>query len=238
MRFTSTLLAALALMALPALAAPALADDEKRRTMSMTGIGEASDVPDMATISTGVVSEARTAAEALAANTRAMQAAVAGLKQLGIADRDLQTSNFSVSPTYHHDPKRNVPPKIVGYAVSNQLTVVVRDLESLGPVLDKVVRDGANQISGPNFGFTKPRELMDIARARAAADAERKAGLYAKALGLELGPIVSISEETHSPRPQPIHARMAAMESAGGPPPIESGELTLNIRVNVVWEVR
>jgi hypothetical protein len=233
--FRHAFAAAVIVLALPAAAAA----EQPARQLTMTGLGEVRDVPDMATISTGVVTEAETAARALAANTRAMAEAVASLKALGIEARDLQTSNFTVSPRYFHDPKSNRPPRITGYTVSNMLTVVVRDLDRLGAILDRVVRDGANQIGGPTFGFAETARLVDVARARAAADATRKARLYAEALGVELGPILSISEDGgFVPRPEPMRARMAMDSAAGAPPPIEGGELTLSARVNVVWEIR
>ncbi|VAW10387.1 hypothetical protein MNBD_ALPHA09-2257 [hydrothermal vent metagenome] len=215
----------------------AMAEETPRRTLTITGVGEVRGAPGRATISTGVVSEARTAAKALAANTKAMTAAIARIKALGIADRDLQTSSFSVFPRYYSEPKSRKPARIVGYTVSNQLTVIIRDLSELGRVLDAVVSQGANQISGPTFGFDDPEKLRDIARARAAADASRKAKLYAEALGVTLGPIVSISEAGNfSPRPTPMAARMEMDRSR--PVPIEAGELGLNARVNVVWEIQ
>lgn len=215
----------------------AMADEPPRRTITMTGVGDVRGAPGNATISTGVVTEDRTAAAALAANTKAMATALARLKDLGIASRDLQTSNFSIQPRYFHNPKSQQPPRIVGYTVSNQLTVVIRDLSNLGRVLDEVVRNGANQISGPSFGFENPEKLRDIARARAAADAWRKAKLYAGALQIELGPVVSVTESAgFSPQPMMRSARMAMAEAADVP--VEAGEVGLTAKVNIVWEIR
>jgi len=219
------------------LPAASRAEETPRRTLTMTGMGEVRGAPGKATISTGVVSEAATAAAALAANSKAMAAAIARLKALGIADRDLQTSNFSVVPRYFSARNSKKPPSIVGYTVSNQLAVVVRELSELGQVLDAVVSQGANQISGPRFGFDDPEKLRDIARARAAADALRKANLYASALGVTLGPILSVSETGRfSPRPIAMAARMESM--AARDVPIEAGELGLNAQVNIVWEIK
>lgn len=230
-------LALLALTALVVLApATAPAADQPRRTLTMTGTGQVQDAPDQATISAGVQTEARTAAAALEANTRAMSQAVASLKEAGIADRDLQTSRFQVSPVYsnNNNPQRNEPPRIVGYQVSNQLTVRVRDLARLGEILDQVVNQGANTINGPNFGFADPTERTDTARRRAVEDATRKARLYAEALGVSLGQIVSVDEQGGGfPRPE----AMAMRVSRGADVPIEAGELTLTVNVNIVWEL-
>ena len=218
-------------------AASALAEDTNRRILSMTGTGEVRRAPENATISSGVVSHGRNAAEALAVNTETMAAMIARLKSAGIEARDLQTSNFSVSPRYSRQNKSNQPPRIVGYAVSNQLTVMVRNLDDLGRVLDEVVSLGANQVNGPNFGFNDPEKLQDIARTRAAADASRKARLYAEALGLTLGDIVSVSESGgYSPQPMAmqVNMRMAAEVSV----PIETGEIGLNAQVNIIWSLK
>lgn len=224
----------LAALIVPALA---MAQETPRRTLTMIGLGEVRGTPGRATISTGVITEARTAAAALAANTKAMSAAITQLKALGIDDRDLQTSNFSVFPRYFVAQKSKKPPKIVGYTVSNQLSVVIRKLSELGRVLDAVVSQGANQISGPAFGFDDPEKLRDTARARAAADALRKANLYAQTLGVTLGPILSISEVgTFSPSPVFMAARIAGAPTRDVP--IKAGELGLSAQVNIVWQIK
>lgn len=228
--------AALTLMIFSALCLPAMAEETVRRSITMTGTGEVNGAPDKATISSGVVSESRTASEALAQNNEAMARALQRLKSFGIADRDLQTSNFSISPRYYHDPKGKQAPRIVGYTVSNQLTVIIRDLTLLGEVLDEVVSQGANQVSGPNFGIENPKSLRDIARKRATDDALRKAKIYTEGLNVSLGNVISITESGgYQPQPMPIHARAMAMEASV---PIEAGELGLSVSVNITWEIK
>jgi uncharacterized protein len=224
------------------LAGPALAQTPAARpdpaTISLVGQGEARAAPDMATISLGVISQARIAREALAANTRAMSEAVQSLKQAGIADRDLQTSQFSVQPQYQQDPQGRTPPRIVGYQVSNRLTARVRDLTKLGDVLDRVVALGANSVEGPVFGLAEPQAARDAARKAAAEDALRRARIYADALGVRLGRVLSVSEQgTAVPRPQPMMmARTAAVAEAAAVP-VEAGESTLTAQVAITWEI-
>lgn len=206
-------------------------------TIAMVGTGESRAAPDMATLNVGVVSQGRVAREALAANTRAMAEALAALKQAGIAERDLQTSGFSVQPQMQHDAQGRTPPRIVGYQVSNRLTVRVRDLSKLGEVLDRVVTIGANSVDGPHFGLADPTAARDDARKAAIADAQRRARLYAEALGVRLGRVVTVTEQAIAiPRPMPM-ATMARAAAEAAPVPIEAGESTLTATVSVLWEI-
>ncbi len=183
------------------LTAPALAQSntEKKGIIDIQAAGEVVTKPDMAQVTSGVVTDGETARDALSANTAAMEQLVDILKQAGIEDRDIQTSNFSVSPRYVYSNRKDangydLPPKIVGYQVSNNVSVRVRDLAILGQVLDKAVTVGANTISNINFGVSDTSELLNTAREQAMANAVAKAKLYAKAAGVELGRVMTISE--------------------------------------------
>ncbi len=146
--------------------------------MTVAGTGTVSAAPDMAEITTGVVTQAPTAAQALAANSQAMERLLQALGTLGIAARDIQTTNISVSPL-RRQGRDGQPPEITGYEVTNQVRVKVRDLSRLGRVLDQQVGQGANLVYGIQFGRQEPAPLQDEARKRAMADARRKAELYA-----------------------------------------------------------
>lgn len=228
-------LAPLALVA--GLALPAYAG-----TISIDGMGEVRAAPDMATITSGVTTQGATAREALDANTAAMANLVAALKEAGIEARDIQTSGFSVNPDYVYSDQRDAngytqPPKINGYQVMNTVTVAVRDLETLGTILDKSVTVGANTINGVSFSVADPSELFNEARRAAFADAREKAGLYAAAADSSLGELVSISESQsfNSPQPMPMYSMRA--EAAAAPVPVEAGELSFSINVTVQWEL-
>lgn len=241
--FAFALMAISTFVPLPALTGSALADDDgpKPGHISLTGIGEISGRPDMAVVSTGVVSEAKTARDALSANTAAMSNVVTWLKDNGIAEKDIQTSGFSVQPRYTqvrvNSNGERPPPRIVGYTVSNQVTIRVRAIENLGAILDHVVSNGANNVHGVSFTFADPGKMMDEARERAMKDAMRKAGIYTDAAGIALGRITAINEQSGH-RPQPQYARMQsmAMDSAESVP-MEAGEQTLRVQINVTWEL-
>jgi uncharacterized protein YggE len=222
-----------------ALTTPVFADG----SMQITGHGEVTAAPDTAIITSGVTSQAETAKEALEVNNADMQELIDTLKAAGIDPIDIQTSGFSVSPNYVYSDARDangyqLPPKITGYTVYNGVTVVVRDLANLGAVLDKAVTVGANQLSGVSFSVDDPRELYNEARKLAFVDARDKADLYADAAGVELGDLSLISELTgynQPPQPYAFKAEAAAMDRSIVP--VEVGQLTFSIDVNVSWDL-
>jgi uncharacterized protein YggE len=211
-----------------------------QQLLSVTGEGVVRARPDMAVITVGVVSEAQSARDALSENSQSMTAMIEALKARGIEERDLQTSNFSVSPVYsqppvNQDPSQAFVPEIVGYQVHNNLTVRVRALETLGDVLDEIVTLGANSISGPSFTVADPSEIEDQARRAAMRDAIRRGELYAEAAGVTLGPITRI-EEGYAPPPQPLaYASMERSMADQSSVPIEGGELEFTAQVSVSW---
>lgn len=216
---------------------------EPTPTLSLSGTGRVLAEPDMATIRAGVITQAATAKEALDENTARMTSVIQAFKDAGIPDMDLSTQNFSIQPEYRYDRSNNgvqKPPQIVSYRVENTAVVIVRDLDSLGGVLDTSVQVGANTISGPIFDVAEKGPLLDAARADAAEDALSKAEIYAETLGFELGPVMSISEGAIV-RPQPKAMMMARAEmaiAADSPPvPIEGGEVGLSVTVQVTWEI-
>lgn len=232
------LVAAAALSLAAASLAPALADgSQPPRTMSLTGHGEVHLAPDLAVVTMGVMSSAAIAREALDANTAAMQAVMAALAGAAIEARDIQTSNFAVNPRYDYGQNNAQPPKVVGYDVSNNVTVTVRQLESLGAVLDAVVSAGSNQINGVLFQVSKPEAATDEARKLAVADARRKAQVYAEASGVSLGPVVALTEGGGSQPPVPMFRSMRA-EAAAADVPIAQGEQAIAVDVSVTWEIK
>ena len=214
-----------------ALAAPALAQPAPR-TLTMTGSVTAKAAPDMADISASVATEAPTAAAALAANSAAMTRLFAALDRTGVARRNIQTSNFNVSPVYSNLGP-NAPQRLTGYRVGNEVHVVLEDIAKVGATLDALVGAGANQMNGLNFTIKDPAPLLARARADAVADARLRAQQYAAAAGLTLGPIQSVSEGGGEP-PRPMYRAMAM----AAPTPIAMGEESVSASVTIIWEIR
>lgn len=206
------------------------------RFVTVSGLGEVSAAPDMARVNVGVVTEDKTAAKAVAKNSTQMSGVFGLLRSLGIEDKDVQTSNFSVQPKYEtYESNRQRKDRIVGYRVFNQVRVKVRDLDDLGKVLDRVLTEGeANQLNGISFHISNPEPLLDQARRNAMDDAKRKANLYADQGGVTLGQILSI-QEFGSHRPQAPQVAYAMKERASADVPVARGEQSLSTSVSVTF---
>lgn len=231
------LIGAVALIAVAAFAPFAAAAAQTVRTFSVTGQGEARGVPNQAQLSAGVATVAATADAALAENARKMTGVFDALKRLGVPEKSIQTSNFSVQPQYSQNaPGDDAPPKISGYQVSNQVDVTLDDTKTLGPALDALVGAGANQINSVAFAIRDPGALQTTAREAAVADAIHRAQTYAHAAGVTLGQVVSLQEgETEAPRPM---FRMRAMAAAPVSTPTAAGELGVEASVSMVFEIK
>jgi uncharacterized protein YggE len=212
----------------------AQADDEKpRRAITVTASGTVAVVPDQARLSSGVITEAKTAREALTANTAAMQKVIAELKSAGIDAKDIQTASFRVDHRYTR-PEEGKSAKIDGYTVTNDVQVLVRDLDKLGDVLDRLVSAGANQSSGLNFEVSKAETALDEARKQAVANARRRAELYAAASGASVGEVLTITEGEAFAPPRPVFARAMKAEAV----PVERGTETLEASVTITWALK
>lgn len=214
----------------------AAGNDATPRMLVVSGEGKVMAKPDQAQLSAGVVTQAKTAAAALAANNAAMNKVFATLKSLGIPDNKIQTSNFSVNPQYPPYSSSNPQPhNIIGYQVSNQVTVIVDDLGKLGSALDALVKSGVNELNGVSFGFAKPDALEDRARRAAIAQAIFKAKGMAQAAGVTLGPILSIQEGgSETPRPLPMAMKAMAAEAVA----IAPGENTISVSVSITYAIQ
>ena len=245
-RFAIPVIAAAAAFAQPALAqqaGPVPAIEAGHTLLTVNAEGKSERTPDLALFNAGVTTQGRTAAEALGANSAAMTRVIAALKRAGIADRDIQTSNLNINPVYA-EPRR-LPdgstepkaPEIVGYQVNNSVSVRQRQLGDYGKVIDTLVSAGANQVNGPSFMLDKPDAALDAARTEAMGKARARADLYARAAGLKVVRIVSISEGGGYSPPMPVMYRMAAQDSVAAGAPVAAGEVSLNVNVTVQFEL-
>ncbi len=215
-------------------AAPAHAEDDKaRRSISVSASGSVTVEPDQARITSGVTTNGDTAREALTRNSAAMQKVIAELKSAGIDGKDIQTASFAVSPRYTRPAEGEVS-KIEGYSVSNEVQVLVRDLDKLGDILDRLVSAGANQTAGLSFEVSRAETLLDEARKQAVANALRRAQLYAQAAGAEVGEVLFITEGSGE-APRPVFMARAMKASSV---PVERGTETLEANVTITWALK
>lgn len=205
-------------------------------TVSISATGTIEKVPDIAIMTTGVQTEAKTASEAIAENAKRMASVFKAVEAAGIKKKDMQTSNFSLNPRYDYS-SRGSPPRLTGYTASNQLSVIVRDLDDLGETMDALVSAGSNQFNGLRFALDDPSDVQDQARKAAMKQARERAELYADAAGLKVKRIVTISESGgYNPGPQPL-AKARSLDAAESSTPIASGEVGYSITVNVMFEL-
>lgn len=237
---TVLLAAALSLPA-AAMASPALAQQStatEPATLSLSASGEVRIAPDLAIVSAGAVTRGDTASAALQANSRLMNEVFAALDRAGIAERDRQTSNLSVSPVYaSHDPRnpQSRPEReITGYEARNTVTATVRDLDRLGRTIDAMISAGANELQGVQFSAEDPSEARNEARRRAVAELMALRDLYAEAAGFEVIALHSLSESGGYSQPVMMRAERYSMDAAT---PIASGELTIEVSVNAIWRI-
>jgi uncharacterized protein YggE len=230
MRISTTIIA----FALLCFTVPALAQTHEMQRPQITASGEATlaVAPDLARLRAGVISEGKTAREASDSNKKTMAAVMAAITSAGIAEKDVQTSRYSIQPIY--DQNRPVPGSFKGFQASNNVTVKIRDLDKIGEIIDRSVAAGANSMGGVEFLVAEPSKLLDTARADAVADARRKAEILAQAAGAKLGPALTITEQSSGFQYPQLYQRMAA-----APPetPIATGEMTLRAAVTVSFEL-
>ena len=232
-----------ALLALPlAAAAPAFAQEMKPRepVISVTGDGESSVAPDMAIVNFAVVKQAKTAREALDENNKAMNDVLAALKSGGIAERDLQTSGFSIQPQYNYPQPvdgQQQQPQLIGYQTINSVTVRLRDLAKLGAVIDQSVTLGINQGGEIQFTNDKPDAAIEEARKAAVADAVKRAKTLSEAAGVKLGRILEINENVPRAMPQPVYRATMMKEASDAAVPVQGGENNYNVSVTVTFAI-
>ena len=205
-------------------------------TISVSGVGRVTLTPDRANFSVGVQSMAPNVAAAVQENNTRVEAIVAALRKLGAADAEIRTSHVSIYPQQDHQPGKQ--PRIVGYQVSNTVTVTRGNPAEVGRFLQAAVDAGANTVSGVSFTVSDPARGREGALQAAFADARAKADVLAKAATRTVGRALSITEGTAvTPPPYPM-ARMATMEAGQAEMPVEPGAEELTFTVSVVFELR
>ena len=227
----------IALALLVGACAPA-AGNANVRTLSVSGSGDALLAPDIAYIYVGVHTESPTAAEAVEENTSQTQALIQAIRNFGIEEKDIRTTNFSIYPMDRFDPATGLPSGEKVYAVDNTVYVTIRDLTKLGDLLDTAVQAGANNINSVQFDVAEKDEALRQARANAVKDAEAEAQALAQAAGLSLGEIQSISFSEAQPYPIFDGKGGGGAVAEQAAVPIQPGQLTFTVSVNVTYELR
>ena len=199
------------------------------RTITVSGSGSVTVVPNRASFSFGVTTQGRTAAGALAENAAEMRKVIAALKDAGIAPADIQTQSVSLSPRYSNDGE-----SILGYTASNSVSATAKDINKAGSIVDAAVAAGANQVSGPSLTRSDSSSLYRRALKAAVADARSKAAAIAAASHVRLGAVRSVTEGSSSPVPVPLAAKAAGPTEST---PVQPGTQQIEASVTVEFAI-
>ena len=206
---------------------------DQQDQIRVAGTATIKSAPDIATVEIGVQTFDKDVEEAVAENNDKAEAIMAALRREGVADKDIQTSRFNIYP--QRDYSENRQGEIIGFQVDNTVSVTLRDIPAIGGTLQAAINAGANNIYGVNFTLDDPTALRDEARAEAIKDARRRADVMAEAAGIQVGKVISITETSY---PGPIIARAEFEDAAAkADVPIEPGELSLTLQVEVVFAI-
>ncbi|MFU8771114.1 MAG: SIMPL domain-containing protein [Anaerolineales bacterium] len=210
-------------------------EQPEARTIQVTGRSQIFTTPDIARITIGVRTEGDEAAEALTRNNSAAQQVIDMIVEMGVEERDIQTTNFSIYLRYDYDERGR--PQSSTYVVENMVSVTVRELDMLGDLLDQVVASGANAIHGIQFEVDDKTAALAEARIEAVEDARVQAEQLAQAAGVALGVVRSITTQTSYPSPVYLEQmRMDVAAEAGVP--ISQGQVSVSMEVTVIYEIR
>jgi uncharacterized protein YggE len=201
--------------------------------ITLTGTGKVTYTPDLAYVSVGASSDAKTASEAWKRTAALVKKMFEALKRLGVDPKDVQTDTLGVTPRYLN--VQDEPPHLLGYTANYNLTVTVRKMDLIGRVLDDLVECGANRDVSIRFGCSDPEKALDRARARAVAEARKKADLYVKGAGAALGQVLTISEDG-GPHWRSYRFEVA-QKMADAPLPIATGRQEMSVSVTVTWAI-
>jgi uncharacterized protein YggE len=216
-----------------------LADSDRPRSVSVSGNGEVTAEPDLAQVTLGVEARRPTMAEARAEVAKTVDRVLALTRDLRIDPKLVNATRMQVQPEYSWNDKDRKR-VLLGYVVSRQVQVEVRDLEQLGPLLERAVDAGVNQVNDPVLDSSKRKSLEREAMAKAVEDARLNAETLAKAAGARLGPVRLLNGSTSGP-PMPMYRRgPMVMADAAAAPPAETyqpGEMKFSAMVNAEYDL-
>lgn len=210
------------------------ADVAYKNTISVTGEGKIYTKPDIAFVNLSVVTEGKNIGDVQDKNTKKMNKVISFLKNFGIAEKDIKTTNYQIYPRYNYE-NRTIP-QIIGYEITQTLEVKIRDLTKVGEILENSVDAGINQVSSLRFGVDKDEEVKAEARKLAIEDAKKKAEKLASQLGIKLVKISGFTEDTGY-YPVPMYKEAMGIGGGGEAPNIQVGENEIIVNVILIYEI-
>ncbi|MFA6547347.1 MAG: SIMPL domain-containing protein [Candidatus Magasanikbacteria bacterium] len=209
--------------------------DQMERTIVVSGYGKVNGNNDIAVTTIGYSNTDKDVAKAQLDNKKVMDQIMTDLKALSVAEKDLQ-SNYTIYPDYNYTQQKGQ--ELIGYKVTNQLTIKIRDLSKIPQILGLAGKYGATEVSGLNFTIDDPENLKMDARAKALADAKLKAQYLSEKLGVRLGSVVSFNEYEGTNDVYPMKSAIfSTAEGGGGPESVSSGSKDVVMNVSVTYEI-
>jgi uncharacterized protein YggE len=238
MRNKSILFTAFAILAvvLSACGSANTASPMATRTISVNGTGTVYLTPDIAYINIGVHTDGAEVGQVVDGNSLKSQSVIKAIKALGVADKDIQTSNFSVINSVQYDPTTGADLGMT-YSVDNSVVVTVRDMTKLSALLDAVIAAGANNINSVVFDIAEKSTAVQEARLLAMKNAKDLATELTSGLGVTLGPVQSLSYYDNSPSPY-FGIGGESMSSGASTTPINPGQMQLTVNVSISYEIK
>lgn len=213
-----------------------MSESSQPRTISVSGTGRVSVVPDVADLRLGVTITTKTVESARSANATVMTGVIGALRELAIAPEDIQTTNLTLSPAYDYSSSRN-PPRLTGYTLTNPVAVTVRDLATVGAVIDGSLGAGATSLDSISFRNRESAAAENAARQAAVADARAKAEVLAAAAGVSIAGVAAITEAGTAEVAPMDRGGMAKMAMADASTPVEAGTNEIEVSVGVTFAI-
>lgn len=218
---------------------------EVRNTITVSGTGEIFIKPDLAKVDFSVVTDKKTVAEAMAENTKSMNAVIDSVKKQGVADKDLKTTNFYIYPRYEWQkevvclvyPCPETKRVLVGYEITQTLEVKIRDMAKIGDIIQGATDAGANQAGDLQFTIENEDEFKKQAREEAITEAKAKAAELSSQLGVKLVRITSFNESGTTPVPMALYSEAKGMGGDTETPQIETGENKISVTISITYEI-
>lgn len=208
---------------------------QKSTTFDVTGEGKVTTKPDIASVTAGISSQAQSVKVAQDQINSVINKVTQALKQAGVNPKDIQTSNYNISPIYDYTASSQ---RITGYSANTNILIKVRNLDNVNMVIDTAVSNGANQISGVAFDVDDKTKSRNEARQKAVDEAKKKAVEASKIAGFKLGRIINYSEDFQGlPRPMPMAAGALNKAVGGVPTQIEPGSSEITVNVTLSYEI-
>lgn len=225
------------LLALALVVFPLASQAETLRSLSVSGASELTVAPDLATLRLGVENRSDTAEAALAETTQKVEALLARLAANGIAPDQIQTSQLTLNPVYAYDNAGSEPPRPSSYSASNIVTLTTTDLEGLGALISLASEAGANRIEGLSFDLENKIDVLNEARRAAVSDARARAKLYAEAADVQLGPLLTLSENGTGYQMPPVYLQAMEMRGLAKDVPISGGTITVSATIEATFAI-